>query len=85
MFLDPVDSFLTMQQAATALQKHLDLLLDDAQSRADSADVTYYEERIRYTTDLASHADPDDIFEQDAFRRLFTAELAELPRTPDTA
>lgn len=79
MFLDPVEGFLTMQQAARALTDRLHTLLDEAHARNDTADADYYTDRIQYAATLAANADPDDIFEQDAFRRLFAAELTELP------
>ena len=79
MFLDPVESFLTMNQAARALDDRLHTLLEEARARNDTADADYYTDRIQYAATLAANADPDDIFEQDAFRRLFTAELTELP------
>lgn len=45
MSLDPVEDFLTMQQAATALQDRLRVPLEDARLRADTADAAYYSER----------------------------------------
>lgn len=66
-----------MRKAAEALQERLRILYEDALLRADPH-AAYYADRIQYATDLMNIADPDDIFEQDAFRKLFTAELRDL-------
>lgn len=77
------EQFLTMRAAAEALQTRLQQLRWTALEEEAADDAAYYTERLRYVADLAAGADPDDIFEQNAFRQLFTTELHELTPAPE--
>lgn len=71
----PSRGFLTMRLAAEALQERLTLLLESASDEL----ALHYMDRLQFVREIVALVNPDDIFEQDAFRRSFTSELAQLP------